>query len=155
MPAVNSYRMNEKLKLRACTDAEYDEIRKHISAPIRTPPFFVPNVQNEEQLRITGMMIEAMSAEGYKRIVPAYYEVALKVKYSQDDESVQMIEIINDASRPSFSWCLENWQGLQMSLYTLIFGSSSDYASYYAKTVKPAKARIKYVVKCYEKLGVN
>lgn len=97
-------------------------------------------------------MIEALSAEGYKQIFPAYYEIALKVKYAQDDESVQMIEIVNRTTRPSFSWCFENWQGLQQSLYTLILGKSSDYASYYAKTVKSAQMRVKTLIKMFEKM---
>lgn len=41
--------------------------------------------------------IEAMCAEGYRSVVPAYYETALKVKYSRDDETSQMLDMISDS----------------------------------------------------------
>jgi hypothetical protein len=46
------------------------------------------------KLEMTGKIIEALSAESYKQLVPAYYEVALKTKYSRDEESVRMLDLI-------------------------------------------------------------
>ena len=45
-------------------------------------------------LERTGIITEALSAESYKRVIPAYYETALKTKYARDDESVQMLDMI-------------------------------------------------------------
>lgn len=45
-------------------------------------------------LEMTGKIVEALSAESYKQLVPAYYEVALKTKYSRDEESVRMLDLI-------------------------------------------------------------
>ncbi|MCL2097123.1 MAG: extracellular solute-binding protein [Oscillospiraceae bacterium] len=45
---------------------------------------------------MTGSVIEALSAESHKQLVPAYYEVALKIKYSRDEESVRMLDLIFD-----------------------------------------------------------
>ena len=41
-----------------------------------------------------GIITEALNAESNKIVFPAYYEVALKVKYAHDDESVQMLDKI-------------------------------------------------------------
>lgn len=153
--SVNNYRFVEKLNYGILPVPKYDEKQADYISTFMDYPFFVPNTQSDEQLNVTGLMIEALSAEGYKQIFPAYYEIALKVKYAQDDESVQMIEIINRTTRPSFSWCFENWQGLQQSLYTLILGKSSDYASYYAKTVKSAQARVNTLIKLFEKMELD
>ena len=45
-------------------------------------------------LEMCSIIIEAIAAESYKQVVPAYYEVALKTKYSRDDESAEMLDLI-------------------------------------------------------------
>jgi hypothetical protein len=47
-----------------------------------------------KNLEMTGKIIETLSAESHKQLVPAYYEVALKIKYSRDEESVRMLDLI-------------------------------------------------------------
>lgn len=42
----------------------------------------------------TGAILEAMSSTSYTTVVPAYYEVALKGKYTRDETSVEMLNII-------------------------------------------------------------
>lgn len=41
-------------------------------------------------------VLEAMASESYYQVTPAYYEKALKVKYSRDDISSQMFDLIRD-----------------------------------------------------------
>ena len=40
-------------------------------------------------------MLEALNAESYKNVVNVYYDTALKNKYSRDEESRKMIDLIN------------------------------------------------------------
>jgi hypothetical protein len=47
-----------------------------------------------DKLEMTGKIVEALAAESHKQLVPAYYEVALKTKYSRDEESVRMLDLI-------------------------------------------------------------
>ena len=42
----------------------------------------------------TGVILEALAAESYYTLTPAYYDVALKTKASRDDESAEMLDII-------------------------------------------------------------
>ena len=42
----------------------------------------------------TGIIIEAMSAEGWRRVQPAYTESFLKARYASDPDSVEMMDII-------------------------------------------------------------
>ena len=44
-----------------------------------------------------GAIIECMASESYRTISPALYEVALKVKYSQDDVAAEMFDIARSA----------------------------------------------------------
>ncbi len=43
-----------------------------------------------------GIITEALAAEGYKTLVPAYYDVVLKTKGSRDDDSAEMLDLIRD-----------------------------------------------------------
>ena len=46
--------------------------------------------------------MEAMCSENYRTVIPALYNVALKVKYTQDDVSSQVIDIIHDSAITDF-----------------------------------------------------
>ncbi|MCR5262337.1 MAG: hypothetical protein K6D94_00570 [Clostridiales bacterium] len=47
-------------------------------------------------LEFTGAMLEALNCESANSVVPAYYEIALKGKFSRDNESEQMLQLIAD-----------------------------------------------------------
>ncbi len=43
-----------------------------------------------------GIITEALAAESYKTVVPAYYDVVLKTKASRDNDSAEMLDLIRD-----------------------------------------------------------
>ena len=45
-------------------------------------------------LRNWRALLEALSAESYRTVTPAYFETALKGKYSRDSETGHMLDII-------------------------------------------------------------
>lgn len=48
------------------------------------------------KLEMTGAILEALNCESANYVVPAYYEIALKTKYSRDEESAAMLDLIFD-----------------------------------------------------------
>ncbi len=46
------------------------------------------------KFEMLGAVLEVLSRESAKSVMPAYYETALKVKYARDDASAQMLDII-------------------------------------------------------------
>ena len=82
--------------------------------------------------------LEMLSREGQKTIMPAYYETALKVKYTSDNVSAQMLDIIHDNINASFFLAYNGYLGgnLITIFFTPIQKNSSDFASTYA-SVKP------------------
>lgn len=76
-------------------------------------------------LERTGVIMEAMAAESMYVITPVYNEILLKRKYSRDNESEAMLDIIND----SRVFSLKNVQD--------IGGISGIMAKAYAKKAKP------------------
>ncbi len=55
-------------------------------------PVVIP-ITNKNMDR-TGMLVEAMSAEGYRHVQPAYTETVMKARYASDKDSVEMLDII-------------------------------------------------------------
>lgn len=45
-------------------------------------------------LEMTGAILEAFNSYSARYVVPAYYDIALKTKYSRDEESVAMLDLI-------------------------------------------------------------
>ena len=48
-------------------------------------------------------LLEALSAETYRKVTPAYFEVALKVKYSRDNETAHMLDLIVESVTPDIA----------------------------------------------------
>ena len=55
----------------------------------------VPN--NVENREMVGALVEAMSFESMKSVMPAFYESALQGKYTRDEQSVRMLDLIMDS----------------------------------------------------------
>ena len=51
-----------------------------------------------------GALLEALAAESYRTVIPAYYEVSLKTKYARDDVTSQMIDLIYGAAFTDFAY---------------------------------------------------
>ena len=52
----------------------------------------------------TGIIVEALSAESYKKVVPVFYDTALKTKAARDEDSSAMIDIIRDSLTFDFGY---------------------------------------------------
>ena len=88
---------------------------------------------------LVGAVIEAMSAESWKSLMPAYYETALKVKYVRDDASAQMMDIIHDSISTEFAFVYYATLNNAGQIYrTLVSNKSSDFMSTWAKLEKGA-----------------
>lgn len=98
---------------------------------------------SSENLDAAGAILEALNAETYRSVTPVYYETALKVKYTRDDTSAQMIDLVHDTLMTNFiyayNYALDNI-GLQYR--TLITNKSKDYVSQIEKTIKSAETKL-------------
>jgi Bacterial extracellular solute-binding protein. len=82
----------------------------------------------------TSVILEALCAEGYREVIPAYYEVALQGKYSRDDVSVQMLDIIRSDRVFDLGYYNSTLSGAFDSVgYSLVTDKNHDFASFYAK----------------------
>lgn len=58
----------------------------------------LPQTTEESRFENIGMLLEAMSWSSNRELVPAYVEQTLKSKYTRDEESVKMLQIILSSS---------------------------------------------------------
>ncbi len=68
--------------------------------------FGIP-ITNQE-LEKTTITLECMASESLKTVTPAYYDVALKVKYARDTESGMMIDLIRSNVSADFAALYSN-----------------------------------------------
>lgn len=64
----------------------------------------MPLICSEKGRETAGAFIEALAAKNHGTVIPAYFELALKTKYSRDNESTVMYDLIHDSTRLSFSY---------------------------------------------------
>jgi hypothetical protein len=81
-------------------------------------------------LDMVGACLEALAAETYRYVTPAWYETALKVKYSRDDLSTQMIDLIKDSATSNFIYAFNYAiNGMGLIYRDLVTNNNTDYAS--------------------------
>ncbi len=114
---------------------KYDEAQEHYSTILtygNTNSVSVP-VTNTD-LERTGIILEAITYESSKTSYPAYIETSIKTKYSRDEDSIAMLDLIF-SNRTYDLGIIFNW-GSCSSFYTGLLTASPDYASTAAKNVE-------------------
>ena len=96
-----------------------------------------------------GIIIEAMSKAGYDIVRPAYFEIALKNKYTYDTESARMLDIINDTRVMGFWYLYGN--DTRMFVYDII--KNLEVASYFEKRAASMQAHIEKITAKFEEMG--
>ncbi|MCQ2431508.1 MAG: hypothetical protein MJ175_02765 [Clostridia bacterium] len=100
-------------------------------------------------------VMEAMAFEGYRDVLPAYYEIAIKIKYSRDDtnEAMQILDIIHDNATTDFAF-IYNYalSGIGLIERDLMGGKKSDFASAYTKKEKSVQKQLDKLLAAFEEL---
>lgn len=105
-----------------------------------------------QNLDIAGAVLEALGSETYRSVTPAWYETALKVKYSRDDISAQIIDIIHDAMTTDFIYaCNASLSKIGVVMRTLVGNNSTDYISAVAGLETAVSTQLAEIVEAYEK----
>ena len=63
------------------------------------------------QVAQSAAVLEAMAAESYRKVMPAYYDMALKYKYTRDDNAAEMIDLIRDSITTDFGFIWGRYVG--------------------------------------------
>lgn len=104
-------------------------------------------VRDTEQ---AGKIITALNAESWKTVIPQYYDMAIKVKYVRDDESVQVLDILLDGRVFDFGYIYDDWKGYGFYMWDLISKNDPNISSYFEKKENSANKNLEKVLKIFE-----
>lgn len=95
------------------------------------------------------IVMEALNSESYKLLIPAYYETAVKTKYTYDEESAEMLDLIfsNVVYDPSYVFC----HSLTYALGDYVLGSK-EFASWYSSVETSAQGTLESNIASYTAL---
>lgn len=94
----------------------------------------VPVTLFEEKTEATGAALEALAAESYRSVTAVYFEVAMKVKYSRDDISSQMLDVVRGGAYLNFASIYNESIGNPWFVMRILMSEKKkDFASWYAK----------------------
>jgi hypothetical protein len=129
-----------------------DEAQKGYISEFTAMPYMMPVTVPESDLNADGIIIEAMSAEGYRTVKDVYFETALKQKYTYEDGSMEMLDIINSTRAMDFWYVYgdSNTYGQNILWNTL---DDLSVASYMAKQAKVVDNKIKNLIKSVDKIS--
>ncbi len=94
--------------------------------------FCVPVTITSEKLAVIGAVLEDMAYESYKQVTPAYFEVAMKEKYSRDNVSSQILDMLYNSTYTDFGYCYSSTLNSIGMLRQLAVNKTADFASWYA-----------------------
>ena len=103
-------------------------------------------------LVMTGKVVEALSAASHRLLVPAYYEVGLQTRYSRDEESVRMLDLIVDGIVFDFGllYHIPTW-----NIFESILSSRGDPGTFVSRIEREsvlAERRIQQILDMYAEL---
>lgn len=111
----------------------------------------IPVTMAETNISFVSAVLEVLSRESNKTVLPLYYENSLKVKYTRDNESAQMIDLIHDGLGNSFA--LAWHQPLNTFLQSLIHSAvmtKDSFSSKYASVEKTLQKKLEQMVENYK-----
>jgi hypothetical protein len=117
--------------------------------------FVVPSTSvSGKDAQDIGFILEALSAEGYRTIYPAYYEVAMQGRYSKDEESKRILTMLHPLRVIDFAYVYTGDKCFTRSLVTLIAEKqSSDYASHLGNGTSAANEKLDELMEKFKELN--
>ena len=98
-------------------------------------------------------VMEALCSESYRYVTPAYYETALKVKYSRDDETSQMLDMIRDSVKFDFAYIYNASLGTPMTQFRdLVMKKPDAAASTLASNMKACNKKLEELLDMYNEM---
>lgn len=102
------------------------------------------------------IITESLNVESYKTLYPTYYEQALQNKYSRDEESIEMINLLMEGRNFDFSTLFSAEVNYVSTLFRDVINTkSADFASRYASKEKQANTGLQTILEACEKNAAN
>jgi hypothetical protein len=114
-----------------------------IAAPI--------TIQNTDMV---GAVVHALGAYSWKNVIPNYYDIALKVKGTRDDESVAILDMILNSRVIDFAYLYDAWKGYVFTFQTFTYkNNTTEFSSMYESKLKAATQNYEKVLSMFLDYG--
>ena len=125
---------------------KYDEAQESYYTSISQASSFLYGVpMSVADAEFASIVFDALSYEGYKNVIPAFFEIAMKVKYSRDDLTSQVFDLLRDNTHVDFGF-IYGGNGMSKLVSKVISEKSKDFASAYAAIEASANDRYSKVI---------
>jgi len=156
---MNGY-INTAEDLRDMTDdfgvvpyPKFDETQKKYRSRSQDAFSFFSVLSTCDDYEFAGAVTEALAAESYRFVTPTYYETALKIKYSRDDTTSQMLDIIREGAQFDFAYVYSNSLNNIVHIFrNLTDKKSTDFVSLYEKSESQYKKALDKLIAAYQEL---
>ncbi len=98
------------------------------------------------------IIIEALQSASTDTVLASYYDITLKSKYSRDEESSAMVDIIFDTTTYDCS-TVYGLGGVKTNIYTMASDNNKDLASFYNKQKKALNKTMERIVKDFQEMA--
>ncbi len=92
----------------------------------------------------------ALSYEGYNRIYPAFFETTMKAKFSADENTARLYDIISESRTVDFGYMYGSPTKILNVIQECLKTNSSDYASRYAAISESAVSYMNEMLESYK-----
>lgn len=100
---------------------------------------------------IVGIITEALACETLKTVYPAYYDVALKNKFSSDEDTAKMVDIVSSGMQFDMSYMFgEYLQNAPYMFRNQIQDGKNDLSSTYATAESKINEGLKVIDELYQ-----
>jgi hypothetical protein len=112
----------------------------------------IPVSAPEKKIEASCALLEALCAESYRKVVPAWYDTALKVKYIDAEIDADMIDLIYSHVGTSFIMMADKTLGIGSIFTNTVYGAKSEgtFASYYAKNETALNTKWENMIEKYK-----
>lgn len=120
-----------------------------VGIPISTPSDVIPGIT---------ATVEALCAQSYRTVVPAFYESAMRFKYLDTEVDAQMLDIITDhISSPFIMMADKLLTTGSIFTYAVVLGESNEgaFSSYYESNRSSIEANWAEMIESYQNAGLN
>ncbi len=113
------------------------------SSPLAAVPLTVSDPE------FSGMITEALAAESCKKVDPAIFDVALKVRGVRDQRSLEAINLAISGSVIDFGYVYGNYNAMGFVLSDMMGTKKNNFASHFASKQASWEKMVEDVVKSY------
>lgn len=148
--SMETLRSYDTVEFGVVPSPKYDENQEKYLALMNaaTSLFCVPITVSDTEY--VGIILEAWSAESYRVTIPAYFDIALKTKYSRDDDSAAMLDLILVSSTVDLVYYSNNFDPLSSVGYKLFHDANHNFSSFYKANEKSSQKKLEKIIEAYK-----